>query len=102
MIRLPNHTSKGVVAASSFTSADTLSTVPSNAVPWAKFVCRHIGTSGFWYGCYGGDTPTTSNYDFKLGPSEEEPNDNPPIGAINMLSSSSSIGNLEYTISWRA
>lgn|ERR1051325_8611463 len=100
-IKLPNNSATpGLAASSSFTSAGTLLTIPSNAVSWAKFVCRHEGSIGFWYGRYGGGTPTSSVYDFKLGPHDSHQMDNPPLGAINILASSSSAGNLSYSAEW--
>lgn len=101
-IKLPNDgVAPALAAASGFTSAATLLTVPTTAKPWAKFVCRHEGTSGFWYGCYAGVTPTTISYDFKLGPNEPHNMDNPPKGAIKLLASGSGIGNLSYGANWR-
>jgi hypothetical protein len=101
-ISLPNNNTQGLAAASGYTSAATVFTIPSNAFPWARVAFRHVGTSGLWYGKYKGGTPTTSSYDFVLAPGESEQRDNPPLGAINLLSSGSGIGNCEYSGSWKA
>jgi hypothetical protein len=101
-IQLPNNQTEGLAAAASYTSATTLLTVPTNTPAWAKVVFRHTGSSGFWYGSYGGNTPTTSSYSFKLAPGEPEQLDNPPEGTIKLLASGSGIGDLSYSVSYRS
>ena len=101
-IQLPNTSATpGLATDSSFTTAGTLLTIPSGALVWAKFVCRHEGSGGFWYGRYSGGTPTTTVYDFKLGPHDAHQMDNPPKGDIKVLASASGIGSLSYAADWR-
>lgn len=97
----PNNQTEGLAHSASYTSAGTIVTFPATEGGWAKFVCRHIGSSGKWYGKYGGGSLTTSNYDFVLDPGDPEQKDNPTEGDVKILASGSSIGDLEWSASYR-
>jgi hypothetical protein len=87
-IKLPVVQHEGQAVVASYLSAALIINIPGSARPAAKFVFRHMGTAGKWYGSYAGGTPSSSSHDFVVGPGEPHQLDNPPIGDINMKATS--------------
>lgn len=99
-IKLPTVRNEGLADEASYGSAATLLTIPSDGVPWAAADFRHLGTAGYWYISFGGNTPSTTSYSIKLAPGEPRGIDNPPEGAIKILAGSGVDGHLEYFVDW--
>jgi hypothetical protein len=98
-IQLPNTQVQGQAIQASYNSAATLVTIPALALPWGKFVARSRATAGYWYGCYGGATPSASVHDFVIQPGDVEQRDNPTIGAIKLIAVGTN-NTLEWSLSY--
>ena len=101
-IQLPDTQLEGQAAVASFLTASVLISVPNTATPWAKFVARHTGSAGFWYGSYAGGTPTATTHDFILNPGGPTQLDCPPKGNIKLLASSDANGPLDWALSYKS
>src|SRR5437867_8003792 len=97
-VQLPNKQLEGQAAVASYFTATALLTIPTGALPWAKFVARHTGNAGKWYGNYAGGTPTTTAHDFVLTGGEPHQLDNPPKGTVTLLASADANGPLAWSL----
>jgi hypothetical protein len=98
-IELPGAPNEGQAQPADYATQAVLITVPAGSLSWASGSFRHLGTSGFWIGSFGGNIPTTTSYSFKLGPNEPRAFDNIGRGTVRLLHVGAD-GNLEYKVEW--